>query len=79
MMELKIIRLFEAVIRTNEGKLKLYVKTDAPDLEEATEKAKDTAKAIFVSNLIKVNSFEWAYLDKVSVIMEDKGDDQDRE
>ena len=73
-MEVAVIRLFEAVILTNEGKLVLYVKTDHPDIEEATKQAKEAAKKIFVAHLMKVKSFGWAFLDKVSVVEEEHDD-----
>lgn len=72
---ISVIRLFEAVIKTNEGRLTLYVKTDDPDIEDATKKAKEAAKAIFVSHLMKAKEFSWAYLDKVSLIKEEGKDD----
>lgn len=74
-MEVAVIRLFEAVILTNEGKLNLFVKTDHPDIEEAVKQAKEAAKAIFVNHLMKTKSFGWAFLDKVSCIKEDGKDD----
>lgn len=74
-MEICVVRLFEAVINTNEGKLTLYVKTDDPDIEEAVARAKEAAKAIFVNHLLKAKEFSWAYLDKVSVVKEEGKDD----
>lgn len=73
-MELSVIRLFEAVILTNEGKLMLYVKTDHPDIEEAMKQAKEAAKKIFITHLMKISSFGWAFLDKVNLVEEQHDD-----
>lgn len=69
--KLSITRLIKADILTNVGTLEFFVKTETPDLADAKKEAEEKAKSVFVSNLVKDNSFSWALLDRVSVVYDE--------